>query len=525
MPSARVAGFIPRRALGVLSLSALCFVQVFTPVSEVRADQFVPVPSPPIVDIVSAPGASAADPIQPKFPDSGGRVYTVTAASGTGEPSGTATLTAAGHGVDVGDEVEVSGVSGYNGTFTVTAVTASTFSFVSSASTPLASISGQVRVVSSLTAVTAAVGNGTTAVLTAAGHGLQVGDRVTVSGVTGYNGTFTVTAVTASTFSFASTTVSSLSSIVGGTVQCASCGVYTVAATVTTNATLAALETVTMCWYRAAIVGADTNCAVLDPEESFAMRWTEATAAASPAGGTAGFEVLAGASPFDLNAYRNDGSRTETTSGVGSYASTNNTMTIKFSFRVSNAMLASDNWVVKVTAVYEDELCGGDSCGWDLDDRDDTDTWEDRHVAYWGEMTTAWEPLGFGVVAEGGTSPEVSATGFEFVANADSDYSLTGTDFESEGTATTDTLELVTGVPSGKQVRFDCKASDHAGADFEAVGKTAVALGANITPTSETINDDETIVCKLSYGGNDSGRALYALRIYSATVALAIGQK
>lgn len=70
-------------------------------------------------------------------------------------------------------------------------------------------------------AISGATGNGTTATITiSSGHGLAVADRVTISGITStsgnYNGTFSLTAVTATTISYANTATGTYTG--GGTI-------------------------------------------------------------------------------------------------------------------------------------------------------------------------------------------------------------------------------------------------------------------------------------------------------------------
>jgi hypothetical protein len=100
------------------------------------------------------------------------------------------------HTLNVGDSVTISGVgiAGYNGTFTVTSVP-STRSFTYTDPAAGLGISGGGTVTLNVPGTTE---SGTTVtVTTAAPHGRAVGDVVVISGVSpsGYNGTFTITAV------------------------------------------------------------------------------------------------------------------------------------------------------------------------------------------------------------------------------------------------------------------------------------------------------------------------------------------
>ena len=120
---------------------------------------------------------------------SNGTTVATTNASGNGT---TATLTVASHTFIVGDVITVSGVTptGYNGTYVVTATTATTISYLN-ATTGAQTIAGTIS------------GNAT---LTVANHGLNIGDTIIVN-LTDDNildGTKVITAVTTNTLSYAS---------------------------------------------------------------------------------------------------------------------------------------------------------------------------------------------------------------------------------------------------------------------------------------------------------------------------------
>ena len=108
---------------------------------------------------------------------------------------GTATITTTfAHGLSVGQQVTLSGMTpaGFNGSFIISAVTATTFSF---------GLTSAGSVVTSITAASWSAGQATLTALTP--PGLAIGDQVTVTGMVpaAYNGTFTVTAVLGSSFS------------------------------------------------------------------------------------------------------------------------------------------------------------------------------------------------------------------------------------------------------------------------------------------------------------------------------------
>ena len=167
----------------------------------------------------------------------------VTAVTASSPTTGSATYTATGHTFSVGDIIIVSGasISGYNGTFTITGVSTNTFTVanattgattftsglatqnhnysagsyinISGLPTALENVNGTFLISSvasntftiknvtvtgtSITAVTPSSPTVGSATYIATGHTFVVGDIVTITGasVAGYNGTFTITAV------------------------------------------------------------------------------------------------------------------------------------------------------------------------------------------------------------------------------------------------------------------------------------------------------------------------------------------
>jgi len=135
-----------------------------------------------------------------------------TVATGTAWSSGFITFqTSASHGLAVGNVVTVAGASpsGYNGSYTVTAVPSSTTFTVVNPADPGAWVSGgTVAKVSTLATGTSWSGSVITFVTTKS-HGFVTGNAVTVTGASpsGYNGTFTITSTPTSTkFTAASST-------------------------------------------------------------------------------------------------------------------------------------------------------------------------------------------------------------------------------------------------------------------------------------------------------------------------------
>jgi hypothetical protein len=132
--------------------------------------------------------------------------FNITSASGNGT---SVTYTATGHNFFVGQGVTVTELapSGYNGSFIITAVAGSTFTVANTTTATVTDPNG-FAIVSSVN-VTNVSGNGTNVTYTASGHSFTVGQSVTVSGLapSGYNGTFVITSVVASTsFTVANTT-------------------------------------------------------------------------------------------------------------------------------------------------------------------------------------------------------------------------------------------------------------------------------------------------------------------------------
>jgi hypothetical protein len=118
-----------------------------------------------------------------------------------------ATLTVGTHVLSVGDVVTVSGVdSVFDGQQTVTAVAATTFSYAkTNANVTTVAATGVVTVPQSNT-VTNKVLTSNVATLTIGKHNIAVSDIVTVADVDAvFNGTYTVTAIAATTISYAKT--------------------------------------------------------------------------------------------------------------------------------------------------------------------------------------------------------------------------------------------------------------------------------------------------------------------------------
>lgn len=148
---------------------------------------------------------------------------TVSAASWS---AGTVTIdTTAAHGLTVGSSITVTGFdnanTGYNGTFLVTAVPSTTRLQYAVASDPGGWAAAGSETVSRTASVTTPWAANVATITTATAHGLAVGNTVTVAGFSpsGYNGTYTITAVpTTTTFKYAlATDPGTVGAVAGGT--------------------------------------------------------------------------------------------------------------------------------------------------------------------------------------------------------------------------------------------------------------------------------------------------------------------
>jgi hypothetical protein len=158
--------------------------------------------------------SSATSPATGTITSRASSLATKSTTSGITRSGTTATVTLSNHYYMVGQTVLISGAgqAEYNGVQLITAVTSSTFSFTvaSTATTPATgTVYSQPYGICS---------HGTTAFVSSPSHGYSVGDPVLISGAneTAYNGVFTITAVTANTFTY--TLPTAVSSPATGTV-------------------------------------------------------------------------------------------------------------------------------------------------------------------------------------------------------------------------------------------------------------------------------------------------------------------
>jgi|21_taG_2_1085346.scaffolds.fasta_scaffold00651_14 hypothetical protein len=113
----------------------------------------------------------------------------ITAMASSGGGSATE-ITSNSHGLSNGNSVIITGTTSYDGTFTISGVTTNTFiisdTFVANDAT------GQWELNPNPSA--------SVTTITSNSHGLSNGDQITITGTTGYNGTFSVSGVTTNTF-------------------------------------------------------------------------------------------------------------------------------------------------------------------------------------------------------------------------------------------------------------------------------------------------------------------------------------
>lgn len=116
--------------------------------------------------------------------------------------------TASTHGFNNGATVSISGATQreYNGAFTIAVTSATTFNYTVPDYPPTPAV-GSYTVslpTASAQSVTSISRSGTTATVTLSGHGYTIGKSVTISGAneSEYNGTFTISSVTADTFTY-----------------------------------------------------------------------------------------------------------------------------------------------------------------------------------------------------------------------------------------------------------------------------------------------------------------------------------
>ena len=130
---------------------------------------------------------------------------TITAFADAG--GGKVTVTSVGHELETGDKVTILGTTNYNGSFTISGVTANTFDITDGWVADDAT-GGWTSLNTSTKAITVfADAGGGKVTVTSAAHGLENSDIITITGTISYNGSFTISGVTTDTFEITDTWV------------------------------------------------------------------------------------------------------------------------------------------------------------------------------------------------------------------------------------------------------------------------------------------------------------------------------
>lgn len=272
---------------------------------------------------------------------------------------------------------------------------------------------------------------------------------------------------------------------------------YTVSATVGSQATVANIKYVDICWYNKDSGTADSFCAnaSTDPINEFHMRWTE------------NGDLQTGG-PFSVtgnNNYANSGSSAEYGDGTGL------TMDIHFKFKVSEAMHFGSNWSLHV---------------WVTDDQDQTsqednafNEWfvDGLSVTYFGQVSTARSAHSFGELRTGEYQLAENISSGTYRANGNSHLTIEATDF----TYLTQTLSLQNYPPSTGFVSLRCNPGQifNDGGSINVLGIADIYDYSNFAAgTGEGVGTPVEHSCRLDFGGG----AQVANVAYSNTVTLAI---
>jgi hypothetical protein len=284
-----------------------------------------------------------------------------------------------------------------------------------------------------------------------------------------------------------------------------------VVVTVTTNATVAILGTVELCFYKGDNLLAMDNCPTA-PLNGLKITWTESTQTfATPT--------------VDGSSSRVETSSAADTGGV-EYNGAAKSVTLTFDFTLSMAA-STGTWKALAVATYDAPVGGGTYPNPKGSDRNTTGL----TVAYFGLFSTNVQSTSYGVLDEGDFEKKTGLTVGKYNANEESDYTITATDF-SDGAdiialLTTGAFDNAVAKGAGKVAALDCALEANVGFPSYVEGsslrltKLPVAFTATLPPTPEAGESRATMECTLRYGSG----AVNALNVYSNTITVAIKQK
>ena len=264
---------------------------------------------------------------------------------------------------------------------------------------------------------------------------------------------------------------------------------YSVKATIGSQGTVANLKTVTMCWYLYDEASEDCINAATNPKHEFMMTWTEATKSFAVTGN---------------NNYRDAGSKTNYGDGTGL------SLEIEFIFKISNAMLHSGDWALRVVAIDDQDQSSIDS----LDLNNDYDRYL-LTVDYFGAVTTQRAAQDFGSLAFNGLQTISGIKTGDFIANGSSFLGIEATDFKYGSSGT---VELSGTYPLPGEASLICSQGSLGGVYVNPTN-SYLDFGLFSEGTGESAVTNLTHECTLKFGGG----ADVANVQYSNTVTITIG--
>jgi hypothetical protein len=298
---------------------------------------------------------------------------------------------------------------------------------------------------------------------------------------------------------------------------------YSVVANVASQGTMAHIAGVTLCLTDLPDVGtqnAITECAssTPDPIHAMVMTWTHATTAPDVAAAFAvvnanaandigvawvpasGGTPASGQNP-DKNTYVDAGS-TALLTALTPVPLTALAADWTFTFNVSKAMFAGNAWRAIVVATdTEAQVSNSAELG-------------SNTVAYYGEVSTQRSNShNFMTLAKDRFASSGPIKDGAFIANANSDISMSATDFTYENDPL-DVITLSTSTPGAGQAKLACGASNGITSASQTI-HTDFATG-----TGEVANDTNTSDCTLTYGGGTA--TMHSGVPYSSTITTTI---